>query len=434
MLAPSLFSRANTLKQESMTRALHPGWLIVVVCCVVGILGYGVRHSFSAFFHSILNEFEWRRGDTALMLSLHLLSYGLVAPIVVHLADRWKPKRLMVIGVTIIGIAAALCSLGSALWHFYVLFGILTPIGLACCGSPVMNPTIANWFQDKRALALGLAQLGGGLSYVYVVLVEYTIEIFDWRVAYILMGITVIAVLLPLVLAFYQFHPKNKGTLPFRSHSNRRRPNNRPRHGQSERPEWTLRQALSNYRLWLLVISNMLFWGSGCYLVLAHQIKFAMDMGYSGMLASSVFAIFGISMVIGQVSSAVSDIVGRELTVLISTILVVFAIGLLSSVTDNTSPWMLYVYALTFGFGAGLYSPTIFIGAADIFHGRHFGTLNGLILAGLGFGGAIGPSLGGYLHDFYGNYRYAFFFAIASFILAGISFIAASPRHYRQRH
>ena len=159
-----------------------------------------------------------------------------------------------------------------------------------------------------------------------------------------------------------------------------------------------------------------------------------MDMGYSGLLASSVFAIFGVAMVIGQVSSAVSDIVGRELTVLISTVLVVFAISLLSGVTDSTRPWMLYVYAITFGFGAGLYSPTIFIGAADIFHGRHFGTLNGIILAGLGLGGAIGPSLGGYLHDFYGNYRYAFFFAIASFTLAGVSFIAASPRHYRQRH
>ena len=100
-----------------------------------------------------------------------------------------------------------------------MLFGILTPIGLACCGSPVMNPTIANWFQDKRALALALAQLGGGLSYVYVVLVEYTIEIFDWRVAYIIMGITVIAVLLPLILAFYQFHPTNNG--PFRQPSPR---------------------------------------------------------------------------------------------------------------------------------------------------------------------------------------------------------------------
>ncbi|PDH39896.1 MAG: hypothetical protein CNF00_06750 [Candidatus Thioglobus sp. MED-G25] len=429
-----ILKRANTLNQTNATRSLHRGWQIVAVCCVVGILCYGVRHSFSAFFNSILNEFGWGRGDTALMLSLHLLSYGIFAPIVGTLTDRWKPKQIMLAGVIIVGASAALCSLGSALWHFYLLFGVLTPIGLACCGSPVMNPTIANWFTDRRGLALGLAQMGGGLSFVYVIAVEYTIELFNWRFAYVLMGVVVVCILIPLIAAFYYFHPSQKGVSAFRVRSNQERSPNRPRHRQSERPEWTLRQALSSYRLWLLVVSKMCFWGSGCYLVLAHQIKFAIDMGYTGMLATSVFAMFGITMVIGQVSSAVSDIVGRELTVLISTLLVVFAVSLLSSVSDSESAWKLYVYAITFGFGAGLYSPTIFAGAADIFHGRHFGMLNGLILAGLGFGGAFGPSLGGYLHDFFGNYRYAFFFAIASFIVAGISFIVASPRHYRQRH
>jgi MFS family permease len=368
------------------------------------------------------------------MLSLHLLSYGIFAPIVGTLTDRWKPKRIMLAGVIIVGTSAALCSLGSTLWHFYLLFGVLTPIGLACCGSPVMNPTIANWFTDRRGLALGLAQMGGGLSFVYVIAVEYTIELFNWRFAYVLMGAAVVCVLIPLIAAFYYFHPSQKGVSAFRTKSNQERSPNRPRHRQRERPEWNLRQALTSYRLWLLVISNMCFWGSGCYLVLAHQIKFALDMGYTGILATSVFAMFGIAMVVGQVSSAVSDIVGRELTVLVSTILVVLAVSLLSSVSDKESAWKLYVYAITFGFGAGLYSPTIFVGAADIFHGRHFGMLNGIILAGLGFGGAFGPSLGGYLHDFFGNYRYAFFFAIASFIVAGISFIAASPRHYRQRH
>jgi len=249
-----------------------------------------------------------------------------------------------------------------------------------------------------------------------------------------LMGAAVVCILIPLIAAFYHFHPSQKGVSAFRSRSNRERSPNRPRHGQSERPEWNLRQALASYRLWLLVISNMCFWGSGCYLVIAHQIKFALDMGYTGILATSVFAMFGIFMVVGQVSSAVSDIVGRELTVLVATILVVLAILLLSSVSDDESAWKLYVYAITFGFGAGLYSPTIFVGAADIFHGRHFGTLNGIILAGLGFGGAFGPSLGGYLHDIFGSYRYAFFFAIASFTVAGISFIVAAPRHYRQCH
>jgi MFS family permease len=139
---------------------------------------------------------------------------------------------------------------------------------------------------------------------------------------------------------------------------------------------------------------------------------------------------FGVFMVIGQVGSAVSDIIGRELTVLIATVLVVFAVILLNGITDTSQAWMLYVYAVTFGLGAGLYSPTIFVGAADIFHGRHFGTLNGIILGGLGLGGAMGPTIGGYLHDIFGSYRYAFVFAIFSFVIAGTSFMIAAPRKF----
>ena len=409
---------------------LHLGWMVVAVCCAVGILSYGVRHSFSVFFPSILSEFSWSRGSTAFMLSLHLLVYGLVAPIVGNLADRWKAKRLMLSGVTILGCAAASCSLAQELWHFYLVFGVITPIGLACCGSPVMNPTIANWFESRRGLALGLAQMGGGLSFVYVVLVEYVIELLGWRLSYVVMGSSVIIILIPLILTLYFFHPSHKRMQPFRSQSSRLRPRNRPRHGQRERPEWNLNQALGSLQLWMLVLSNMCFWGSGCYLVIAHQVKFAMDIGYSGILAASVFAMFGVFMVIGQVGSAVSDIIGRELTVLIATVLVVFAVILLNGITDTSQPWMLYVYAVTFGLGAGLYSPTIFVGAADIFHGRHFGTLNGIILAGLGLGGAVGPAIGGYLHDIFGSYRYAFVFAIFSFVIAGTSFMIAAPRKF----
>ena len=409
---------------------LHLGWIVVVVCCVVGIFSYGVRHSFSVFFPSILAEFSWSRGSTAFMLSLHLLVYGLVAPIVGNLTDRWKPKRLMLGGVSILGGAAALCSLAQELWQFYLVFGVITPVGLACCGSPVMNPTIANWFESRRGLALGLAQMGGGLSFVYVVLIEYVIEVLGWRLSYVAMGFSVIAILLPLILAFYFFHPNHKRMQPFRSRSVRQSPRNRPRHRQQERSEWRLDQALRSLQLWMLVLSNMCFWGSGCYLVIAHQVKFAMDVGYSGILAASVFAMFGVFMVIGQISSAISDIIGRELTVLVATLLVVFAVTVLNGITDNSQPWMLYTYAVTFGLGAGLYSPTIFVGAADIFHGRHFGTLNGIILAGLGFGGALGPAIGGYLHDIFGSYHYAFLFAILSFVIAGTAFIIAAPRKF----
>ena len=78
------------------------GWTIIGIAILSGTLIYGVRHSFSVFFPQILNEFGWSRGSTALMLSLNVLVYGLVSPIAGRLGDRWKPQKIMTIGIIII--------------------------------------------------------------------------------------------------------------------------------------------------------------------------------------------------------------------------------------------------------------------------------------------------------------------------------------------
>ncbi|MEE9399804.1 MAG: MFS transporter, partial [Dehalococcoidales bacterium] len=145
---------------------------------------YGTRHSFSVFFPPILGEFGWSRGSTALMLSLNILVYGLVAPIAGTLGDRWKPRRIMPIGITIVGLATAGCAFATELWHFYLLFGILMPVGTAFSGWPLIGPALTNWFSKRRGLVLGLGQLGGGISFTYGMFVEFVISQLGWRYAY----------------------------------------------------------------------------------------------------------------------------------------------------------------------------------------------------------------------------------------------------------
>jgi hypothetical protein len=50
---------------------------------------------------------------------------------------------------------------------------------------------------------------------------------------------------------------------------------------------WTVRQILCAYQLWLLILSYFLFWGISCFLVVAHQIKYAEDAGYRAVFAVS---------------------------------------------------------------------------------------------------------------------------------------------------
>jgi MFS family permease len=90
----------------------------------------------------------------------------------------------------------------------------------------------------------------------------------------------------------------------------------------------------------------------------------------------------------------------------------------------------LYTFSVLFGIGAGLFAVCVFVGVADIFYGRHFGLFCGIVTAGMGFGGAFGPWLGGVLFDISGTYRYSFLFAGLSFVISFICFFLAAPRRY----
>jgi MFS family permease len=79
------------------------------------------------------------------------------------------------------------------------------------------------------------------------------------------------------------------------------------------------------------------------------------------------------------------------------------------------------------------YGLTSVVGAipAEIFQGRHYGTILGtLMLAAIG-GGAAGPWVSGALYDRTGSYTVAWWIAIACCALSTVAMWLASPRGVR---
>ena len=365
------------------------------------------------------------------MMSLNLLVYGFTAPLVGGLVDRWKPRRVIFIGFTILILATVGCAFARELWHFYLLFGILLPVGTACCGWPLLSPTLANWFFKRRGLAMGLGQLGGGLSFTYALFADAVISQLGWRGSFFVLAGVLVVLPLPLYFFLYRYRPGDKGLKAYGAGEVSSVPRTgieaAATSGSSPR-DWTLRRAMKTYQLWLLIISHLLYWGVGCYMILAHQVKFAQDIGYSSAFAASIFALFGIAMAIGMPSSAISDWIGREKTITLAIILSIGAVLALILVQDTSQSWLLYVYAICFGYGAGLYATLTYVGAADIFYGRQFGAISGMMLTGLGIGGVLGPWLGGYIYDVSGSYTGAFILTIVCFGLSGVAYWMAAPR------
>jgi MFS family permease len=297
----------------------------------------------------------------------------------------------------------------------------------------MLAPTLTKWFTKRRGLVLGLGQMGGGLSFIYGLLAQYIIDKVDLRSAYLVLAGVTIMLLVPLHVLFFRSRPEDKGLKTYDAgacqlFAGKGATRDASATNVISSQEWTMNRVLRTRQLWLLVISLSLYWGVGGYLVLAHQIQFAQDVGFTSTFTASIFTLSGVFSALGSLSSAVSDWIGREKTFALATILGVSALIGLTSIKDTSQPWLFYACAIFLGFGGGICTPTVFAGAADMFHGRCLGTVSGLILLGLGIGGIVGPWLGGYIYDVSGSYTSAFILSMGCFVAAGIAFYFAAPR------
>jgi MFS family permease len=95
------------------------------------------------------------------------------------------------------------------------------------------------------------------------------------------------------------------------------------------------------------------------------------------------------------------------------------------------SPLLLWTMVLLQGvLGYGM---TSVFGAmpAEIFEGKHYGSIFGTLSLASIAGGAVGPWLGGLIHDATGSYAIAFWIAIGASVLSIVAIYRASPSGVR---
>jgi len=164
------------------------GWVVLVIAFITLVLGYAIRNTFSVFYPTLVKEFGWGRGNTALMFSVTIIAYGVVAPLAGSLVDRFGPRLILPMGAFIAGCGLALCSVATTQWHFYLFYGIMGAAGLSLVGWTPLSAIISNWFVKKRALAFGILAAGFGGSLVFASGAQFLISTFGWQTAYVIIG------------------------------------------------------------------------------------------------------------------------------------------------------------------------------------------------------------------------------------------------------
>jgi MFS family permease len=394
-----------------------PSYLALGVTVVTLALAYGVWYAYSVFLVALLREFGWSRSVLAGAFSIFTLVSGGAGPVLGALADRFGPRRLILIGGVLLAGSLWADSLITRAWHLYLSFGLLTAVGVATAGWTPAVVMVQRQWKARLGLALGIAGSGVGLGIFLVVpLCQALIDGFGWRWAFrALAALCALWILPATYLAIRDTPPSPREPAP---------------RGDAGRPdgEHSLALALANPSFRLIGLA--VFLGSICSQTLhVHQAAFLVDHGLPAMTAASVISVVGASSILGKTGGGwISDHLSRELVYALGMIGMIIGVGVLWMVALAPSAWLALGYAILFGLG---YSVTAFIVPAmmsDRFRGPHFGSIFGATQVASALGSALGAWLAGRIFDATGSYAIAFSVAAVAAGVAALSVWAGRLR------
>ena len=155
-------------------------------------------HGFGNFVIPLSDEFGWNRTTISAVIAIGRLQSGLIGPLEGWAIDRFGPRRMMLIGVPLLGLGFVALSRIESLTAFYIVYLLMISGGSSLGLGTPMIASVANWFRRRRGLAFGITWSGVGLGAPLVLLVGWMIDRFDWRDTAILLGVGIIVVGLPI--------------------------------------------------------------------------------------------------------------------------------------------------------------------------------------------------------------------------------------------
>jgi len=348
----------------------------------------GMLFSYGVFFSAFEAEFGWSRTLLSLASSIGTLMMGVMASVLGSLADRFGPRRVLLVTGPIYAIGFVLMSQITAPWQLFLIFASFVGIGLGSHDVITLS-TVSRWFSARRGIMSGVVKTGTAAGQVVLpFLAALMIASLGWRQALVVLGIAtgVILVLAALMMS----HPKRA---PSNASVDGNRDGSSFAEARRSRVFWTL--ASIQFLFFVTVIS-----------VPVHIAVHGMDLGMSTARAALLLSTLGAASALGRLGVGWTvDRIGGRLALILCLAILSASLGCLI-VTEAQA--LLFAVIAAYGFAHGglftVVSPTV----AGVFGNRAHGAIFGAILLSGTIGGATGPVLVGLAFDVLGSYQPAF--------------------------
>jgi len=401
-----------------MNKKEAPGaWLIVAVLFVSWFFVWGGGANTGAvFFTPLLKHFGWSRAKLSSGIAASALSAGAVGPLVGWLLDRFDVRKVMVSGVAILAAGYIILTHTHTFPEFF-LCNLMLGVGFCASTGIPSSLVIANWFSERRGLAMGISLAGASIGgAVMTPIVNWAISARGWKFGYLVVAAPMMLITIPMLIALVRTRPPAE-VVP-------ERPASEPAPTPVELPGLEVSEALRGRSMWLITLVQFLF--ASLFAGLGqHFIAYLIDVGYSPSVGARVLSMSFVITTIGSlVSGPMADRVNARLS--IAATWGVTAIAMLALLYANHFPaLMLYVVLIGMVGGAfGVLLPLLMLESLGI---KRFGSLMGIagLISTLGY--AAGPIVTGWIHDRTASYIPAVWMFVGLSILCVVACLACRP-------
>ncbi len=375
----------------------------VVLFCIVGVALWGLPF----YYDFMVQQFGWTRAQVT---SGNALSKLVVGPIFGFLAgwvvDRFGPRRVMMIGILMAGIALVGLGWASSLGMFY-FFYLFNALGYVC-GGPLPNQVLlTRWFDRSRGKAMGFAYLGIGIGGAAVPWISHAlVQHFGWQTALQILGVLIVVVSLPMAILVKEPPRAKTSAVSVKSASPK--------------------SAFKHASFYLLTLGSMCSIAAVSGTQQNLKLFLSLDRHFTQRDAAGVLSlVLGFSIGGRLLMGWLADRFSKKYVMLLTYLLVAAGIPLLFL---GTTRLVLYISAAVFGIGLGGDYMIIPLMTAEIFGIEILGRLLGVILTAGGVADAAAPWLIGRLRDSTGSYFESCFVLVGMALLGGLAVLGLPAR------
>ncbi|MBQ3510551.1 MAG: MFS transporter [Peptococcaceae bacterium] len=370
----------------------------------------------SLFLVPVTEGLGMERSAFSLMFTISGLSGVASLPVVTKLLQKYPARIVVSVSILMSGGGFAMFSQATELWQFFAI-AVVMGAGNSGCTLMVASLLINNWFEDRKGLALGIGLTGSGFGAALLSpVVTHLITVYGWRTAYLLCGIVMLAVCIPLTLLLAAVSPAEKNARPYRDGSGKETENTT----EISKPEGPELKAIRGKGFFWMFLIGMAGWSFAIGGIHSHFPAYLTDVGHTAQFVAMVYSVEAVSLIIGKIAAGmIFDAKGSKAGLLFMA--GTFALGLVLLLMAE-QPVLAVLFAVSYGCGISFSSVGIPSLIGGFFGQKSYADILGIVNMAYILGASFGPFVSGMAFDALGSYRiiwmvYLVLFSVSAVLL-----------------